>query len=97
MPRLHPIFYFQNLILKINMAAVSVKRSIATTKKDTLGFVLINLAGQISVSCSVLYETISVRFIAHLLLACKFSVSDTQIVNMSKGLQKMKWPECSAK
>ena len=31
------------------MAAVSVKRSIAKTKKDTLGFVLVNLAGQIFV------------------------------------------------
>ena len=31
------------------MAAVSVKRSIATTKKDTLGFGLVNLAGQIFV------------------------------------------------
>ena len=31
------------------MAAVSVIRSIATTKKDTLGFVLVNLAGQIFV------------------------------------------------
>ena len=34
---------------KFNMAAVSVIRSIATTKKDTLGFVLVNLAGQIFV------------------------------------------------